>query len=685
MALTLQEYTYSLDPKTLPRIIQIQSGIYFQGSVYEMFGNECCLPTGEVIKIIGLNISKLSAEIQKDGLDSSCIELPLDYPGLFRIVADNEAYVSIGDIVKSLHIPNKLGQPVFKSTVDIILSNDTIQQGEAIMFTSLGEGNSEQFVNIEVMRSDKKHTFTLPLSQQGEFYECEDDQFYTLKEIIEWKLPKNRKRAVNLAKTSANKEFTFCDLPENFKGELILTPVYELQAVMKFRKDIVHIPSSLDVEVIDVTDKYDINSFVQPLSVNDIFNRPSSNFPIVAEIIEGPEQMVESLKFLKSCKEVIIHQAFQAKRILASEIRSDAQKHFLIPCTYNGKFKRRPREFPTAYDLEIAKSDKEPLHVVATKAFESHYEGLSTVFVGDQFLVQHRKTSEVIYGGTRKTVEALACEKIEGKGHEPVLIPMCMEGGFVEVIHDKKQYHISEICQKFLLPFNVKVAVRDLSIGEDILATMLGLHLEEEITEPCLLITPLKNLSECWEIPVNRIKMSLQLLHRPDKGTAPPPVKTVVEEINEDCYYTLRRYVNATLHPPPRPPKKPLQPPSKSFKLEASQPKRPDASGSPKSPHINTQKPFKSIKVVSPELQNAMPECEFENITATESNLQKENLSLLQKEDPIIQGFLIYWQLGSIPNTAEQSTLAERTIKLLGQREHQIKHLSNIPMSMWRT
>ncbi|MGH0156028.1 UNVERIFIED_CONTAM: hypothetical protein FKN15_062426 [Acipenser sinensis] len=502
---------------------------------------------------------------------------------LFKIVADSEAYYTIGDIVKSLHIcQNRLGQPVFKSTVDITLSNDTIQQGETIMFTSLGERSSEQFVNTEVMRNDKKHTLTLPLSQQGEFYECEDDQFYTLKEIIEWKLPKGRKRAVNLAKTSAIKEFTFCELPENFKGELTLTPVYELQAVMKFRKDIVHIPSSLDVEVIDVTDKYDINSFVQPLSINDIFNRPGNNFPIVAEIIEGPEHTVESLKFLRFCKEVIIHQAFQAKRILASEIRSDAQKHFLIPCTYNGKFKRRPREFPTAYDLEIAKSDKEQLHVVATKAFESHYEGLSTVFVGDQFLVQHRKTSEVIYGGTQKMVEALACERIEGKVYEPVLIPMCMEGGFVEVIHDKKQYHISEICQKFHLPFNVKVAMRDLSIGEDILATMLGLHLEEEITEPCLLITPLKNLSECWEIPVNRIKMSLQLLHRPDKVTEPPPVKTVVEEISEDCYYTLRRYVNATLHPPPRPPKKPLQPPSKSFKLEAPQPKRPDAPSSPK-------------------------------------------------------------------------------------------------------
>ncbi|XP_066555373.1 protein THEMIS [Amia ocellicauda] len=611
MALTLEEFTQSLDPKSLPRVIQIQSGIYFQGSVYEMFGRECCLPTGEIIKVIGLSIAKLTAEIQKENITHSVIDLPLHYPGLFQIVADKKAYLSVGDILESLrNCPDRLGQPVFKSTKDIQLADGTIKEGEKIILTSLTKDNSEEFVNCKVIRKDKMHIFTLPKSQEGEFYECEDDQFYTLKEITEWKMPKGRKRTVNLANSMAAREMNFFDLPENFKGELILSPVYELQAVMKYRKDIVHIPSSLDVEVIDVTDKFDINCFVLPLTPADIFKRPPEEFPIIAEIIEGPEQTPDELHFLRSCNKVIVHRAYEVKLILASEIRSDVQRHFLIPFTYKGKFKRRPREFPTAYNLEIAKRDKEQLHVVATKAFESHYEGLATVFVGDQFLVQKRETSEVIYGETCKMVEALACEKIEGKKYEPVLIPMCLEGGFVEVIHDKKQYNIFEICEKFPLPFNVKVSVRDLSIKEDILAAIPGLHLEEEITDPYLLITSL-DLSECWEVPVNRIKMSLQLLHKPEKQNQLPLVRTLVEEISEDHYYTLRRYITATLCPPPRPPKKPMQPLSKALKLEPPQPRRSDAPSSPKSPHVNIPRPTKPVSPGCVERHNAAPECDI--------------------------------------------------------------------------
>ncbi|XP_028653748.1 protein THEMIS [Erpetoichthys calabaricus] len=633
MALSLEQFISSLDCKTLPRIIQIQSGIYFQGSIYEMFGNECCLPTGEVIKIISIKISKVSAEIHNEDEDKTCFDLPLDFPGLFRIVADRKPYVTLGEIAMTSEIcPSRVNQIKITSANAIQVNDEVIQRDESIILSSLAEESSEQLVNCEVIRKDKKLTFTLPLSFKGEFYECEDDQFYTLAEIIEWKMPKGRKRTVNMAKTTTVQEFFFNYLPENFKGELDLAPIYELQAVMKFRKDIVHIPSTLDVEVIDVTDKYDMNSFVQPLSLHDIFSRHHEDFPMVAEIIEGPEQTQESFKFLKSCKEIIIYKAFEAKRILASEIRSDSQKYFLIPTSYNGKFKRRPREFPTAYDLEIAKSNKEQLHVVATKEFGSHYEGLQTVSIGDQFLVQHRETSEVIYDGTRKMVEALACEKIKKDGYESVLIPMCMEGGFVEVIHDKKQYQISEICQKFQLPFNVKVSVRDLSIKTDVLATMPGLHLEEEITGSYLLMAPLHNQAESYEIPVNRIKVSLQLLFRPDKETEIPPVKTIVEQISEDCYYTLRRYVNATLIPPPRPPKKPLEQSTSS--LQPGQPNKPDTSSTPKSPQLNIPK-MKHAQSASPDLKNSLPEKEIKRNLLVESakSVEKAANSMNETKD----------------------------------------------------
>jgi hypothetical protein len=51
-----------------------------------MFGNECCLSTGEVIKITGLKIKKMMAEIC-EGAIGGCesqkpFELPMNFPGI---------------------------------------------------------------------------------------------------------------------------------------------------------------------------------------------------------------------------------------------------------------------------------------------------------------------------------------------------------------------------------------------------------------------------------------------------------------------------------------------------------------------------------------------------------------------------------------------------------------------------
>lgn len=51
-----------------------------------MFGNECCLSTGEVIKITGLKIKKIMAEICEDNTRDSAsqkpFELPMNFPGI---------------------------------------------------------------------------------------------------------------------------------------------------------------------------------------------------------------------------------------------------------------------------------------------------------------------------------------------------------------------------------------------------------------------------------------------------------------------------------------------------------------------------------------------------------------------------------------------------------------------------
>ncbi|XP_033091415.1 protein THEMIS isoform X2 [Trachypithecus francoisi] len=586
MALSLEEFVHSLDPRTLPRVLEIQAGIYFEGSIYEMFGNECCFSTGEVIKITGLKIKKIIAEIceQIEGCESlQPFELPMNFPGLFKIMADKTPYLTMEEITRTIHIgPSRLGHPCFYHQKDIKLENFIIEQGEQIMLNSVEEIDGEIMVSCTVVRNHQNHSFNLPLSQEGEFYECEDERIYTLKEIVEWKIPKNRTRTVKLTDFS-NKWDSTNPFPKDFYGTLILKPVYEIQGVMKFRKDIVRILPSLDVEVKDITDSYDANWFLQLLSTEDLFEMTSKEFPIVTEVIEAPQGNHLPQSILQPGKTIVIHKKYQASRILASEIRSNFPKrHFLIPTSYKGKFKRRPREFPTAYDLEIAKSEKEPLHVVATKAFHSPHNKLSSVSVGDQFLVHHSETTEVLCEGIKKVVNVLACEKILKKSYEAALLPLYMEGGFVEVIHDKKQYPISELCKQFRLPFNVKVSVRDLSIEEDVLAATPGLQLEEDITDSYLLISDFANPTECWEIPVGRLNMTVQLVSNFSRDAGPFLVRTLVEEITEEQYYMMRRYESSASHPPPRPPKHPSVEETKLTLLTLAEERKVDLPKSPK-------------------------------------------------------------------------------------------------------
>lgn len=127
-----------------------------------------------------------------------------------------------------------LGQPAFLSSAKIALPQGSLKKREIFRITSVihdldsGEGH----IVCEVLHREPKFCFTLDLSQQGNFMECEDDQFYTLQELAKWKIPNGRKRVVTVVKDLPVKDLLFSNLLENVCGELTLTPVYELQAVM---------------------------------------------------------------------------------------------------------------------------------------------------------------------------------------------------------------------------------------------------------------------------------------------------------------------------------------------------------------------------------------------------------------------------------------------------------------------
>uniref|UniRef100_A0A8C6ECK3 CABIT domain-containing protein n=1 Tax=Moschus moschiferus TaxID=68415 RepID=A0A8C6ECK3_MOSMO len=56
---SLQDFVCALDPASLPRVLRVCSGVYFQGSIYEISGNECCLSTGDLIKVTHVRLQKV--------------------------------------------------------------------------------------------------------------------------------------------------------------------------------------------------------------------------------------------------------------------------------------------------------------------------------------------------------------------------------------------------------------------------------------------------------------------------------------------------------------------------------------------------------------------------------------------------------------------------------------------------
>ncbi|NP_001333171.1 protein THEMIS [Danio rerio] len=587
MAQTLQEFTHALEEKHLPRVLHIQSGIYYQGCVYEVFGQECSLSTGDLLKVTEITISRFNALTSS----STEIQLPVEYPGLFKLMADSQPYRSIQEIADSLKIgPQRVAQPVFLSAVDVDLEPGLVLRRRDSFRITAVEWSCGR-VHCELLHREPPICFSLSFCQQGPFSECQDHQCYTLKEIADWKIPRGRKRSVVEVKAPAKKNFLFSGLLENVCGELLLTPVYELKAISRLSEKVLLIPSNLDVEVVDVTEQYDCDSFVQPLSLMDVYKRPPQFFPVLAKLSsENHFRLSPDLESLFQSKEVIIHHPFKAKRILASEMCQESARHFLIPESYNGRFKRRPRQFSTAYDLERARSETEEIRVVATKDFETVYSGLASVQAGEEFIVTKGQSCAVSHNGTEKVADTFECVKVKAEGKEPVRLPMCLEGGFMELVKDKRQYTIAEICRWFPLPFNVKVSVRDLSLKADILAGTPSLHIEEEISDPCVLVSN-TDLSDFREVPVNRTDLIFNVKQRWDGESPKFSVKSAIEEISEDCYYTIRRYAIATITPPPRPPKKPKDPPPRPPKTSRSESTNSESSScSPKTLHVE---PFK--------------------------------------------------------------------------------------------
>ncbi|XP_048413828.1 protein THEMIS isoform X1 [Stegostoma tigrinum] len=543
------------------------------GSVYEMSGNECSLSTGDLIKIIQVELQKVFCE----NMENECkFDLSLDYSGHFKLIPDGYPYTSVEEIIKSLDIENQRSELItFQSLKDIITDDFVIGKGDPITVTSTEFREGHKYANCIVDGDFEQVHVALSFALKGEFYECEDNKLYTIKDIVESKIL--TKRRVRLAEVKG-----VC-MPKHFQGALVLSPVYEIQAIMHYRKEIVKIPSTLEVDVRDVTEEQKDITFIKPLSLSDIINQPYDQFPIFVKILDAPEQQPpfkgEWFHSLRKGRILKIYKKQLLKHVLATSMLNKVNRHFLISINYKGMFRRRPREFVTVFDLCNAISQQSPLNVVVTKDCMWNEDGLSSLCMGDRLVTMFRTTTQLSFDGVIQNVDMLMCNKItedeDEDEDETLMLPLYLEGHFVEELHDTKRYKISEICDKFKLPFQVKVTSKDPTLPSDILTAFPAIKLEEIIMVPSLVVSFHEQPSECFSIPVEWITMTVCHLEDFPMEDCNFKNATSVEELTDFMYYNLRKCSSPNLCPPPRPPKKPsketvlsdstpVQPPSRS-------------------------------------------------------------------------------------------------------------------------
>uniref|UniRef100_A0A8C5EF91 Thymocyte selection associated family member 2 n=1 Tax=Gouania willdenowi TaxID=441366 RepID=A0A8C5EF91_GOUWI len=212
-AVPLQDFIASLDDTCLPRILQVCSGVYFEGSVYEISGNEVCFSTGDLIKVIGIELVSFELPITHKVTD-----FLLCSSGLFKEVPNEvpcgtiEELLSVRPVGLDSYLPF-----TFISRTKMILHDFTVGAETPMTVLSVKRNEGEEHQVQCCVQGQQSANVDIPLSTKGEFVECEREECYTLQEIISLPHLKSRK-------------FCFANTIKCART-LVFTPVFQIHAI----------------------------------------------------------------------------------------------------------------------------------------------------------------------------------------------------------------------------------------------------------------------------------------------------------------------------------------------------------------------------------------------------------------------------------------------------------------------
>uniref|UniRef100_A0A3Q3GRR3 Thymocyte selection associated family member 2 n=1 Tax=Labrus bergylta TaxID=56723 RepID=A0A3Q3GRR3_9LABR len=541
-ALPLQQLIASLDNTCLPKILQVCSGVYFQGSIYELSGSEVCFSTGDLIKVIDIEPLSVCCE---DISNKEKFELPINHTAL-TLVAVSQACSKL--------FRRRCRTVQWRRSLTVL----SIEQREGTEDQVRCHVQGQQEASAEVC---------IPFSVQGEFRECESKECFTVQEIMASPCLRSRKfRFINATK---------CEQP------LILSPIYQVHAIMNLRKNVLKFPSSLEVDVVDVTElSLDVN-FVTPLTLTEVLSQPPESFPVVVEILESPDNVSlfksSWLPELSRRKSLIFHKTGTSAYVLLSSMKSrKMQQYFLVSQQYGGRLRRRPREFESVYQLYVASLQTPGLKVSVTRnCDEVEEEGLPSLSVGEQLEVVRCERMEL---PTENKGQKQSNVKQEDE-REEVFLPLYMQGHFVEVLAENKKYKLRDLGKEFRLPLDVKVVSRDTELETDPLVGFQCLRIEGAMLEPVIQVSLLDRPDHCFEIPTTWLNMSVSFTKDPlpwPRGQPPKCCVDRVTEVTDRFFYEFQKQGGSDAAPPPRPPKRNL---SSSEACKKSKPSKKSSKG----------------------------------------------------------------------------------------------------------
>ncbi|XP_059858180.1 protein THEMIS2 isoform X3 [Delphinus delphis] len=179
---SLQDFVCALDPASLPRVLRVCSGVYFQGSIYEISGNECSLSTGDLIKVTCVRLQKVVCENPGTG---QTMELAPNFQGNFSPLTGPQSYGTLEELVSAATQSSKQLPICFMSTHRITTKASVVPQEQPLKLEAVEMHLGTCCARCVLGTGAQQVILHLPLSEKGPFWELEPGPPRTLLQVLQ--------------------------------------------------------------------------------------------------------------------------------------------------------------------------------------------------------------------------------------------------------------------------------------------------------------------------------------------------------------------------------------------------------------------------------------------------------------------------------------------------------------------